>query len=106
MDRRKPMKINKTLGLFSMMLTSSIMLSSCGADPAIKSAQEFGAMSAQFRDNTNKLADDIYDSCIRRVQYYRTDINALRQQRNQAWQGCEQFIAVLVSVRYSLTFAD
>ncbi|NCR72905.1 MAG: hypothetical protein GPI93_17780 [Microcystis aeruginosa LG13-12] len=85
------MKINKTLGLFSMMLTSSIMLSSCGADPAIKSAQEFGAMSAQFRDNTNKLADDIYDSCIRRVQYYRTDINALRQQRNQAWQGCEQF---------------
>ena len=77
--------------LLGLVLTSSLALSSCGANPGISSAKRFGAMSAQFRDDTNKLADDIYDSCIRRVQFYRTDVSQLREARDQAWLDCDRF---------------
>jgi len=76
--------------LIGLAFFASMALSSCSSDPRIKTAQDFGAMSGQLRDSTNKLADDIYDSCIRRVQFYRTDTSALREVRDQAWEACER----------------
>jgi hypothetical protein len=68
----------------------SLALSSCASDPRIKTAQDFGSMSGKLRDNTNRLADDIYNSCIRRVQFYRMDTTALREVRDEAWQACDR----------------
>lgn len=68
----------------------SFALSSCSSDPRIKTAQDFGSMSGKLRDNTNRLADDIYDSCLRRVQFYRTDTSALREVRDEAWKDCDR----------------
>lgn len=48
-------------------------------------------MSCQFREDTNKLADDIYDSCIRRVEFFRTDTSSLREARDQGWRNCDSF---------------
>ena len=83
------MKINKSAKIFGLLITSSIIIGSCGTDPVIRSAQVFGSESANFQENTNKLADDIYDSCLRRVQYFRTDIARLRKLRKQEWDKCE-----------------
>lgn len=82
------MKIKRTSGLFGVVLTSSIIISSCGTDPAIKSAQNFGLMAADFESETDKLADDLYNSCIRRISYF-----AVREgttARDQALNNCEK----------------
>jgi hypothetical protein len=81
------MKFNKTLGLFCGILTSSMMISSCGTDPAIKSAQDFGLMSAEFETNTDKLADDLYNSCIRRISYFA--VREGTEARDEALVNCE-----------------
>ena len=80
----------RTRPLISLAFFVSIALSSCSSDPRVKTAQEFGSMSGKLRENTNRLADDIYDSCLRRVQFYRTDTSALRDVRDQAWKDCER----------------
>jgi hypothetical protein len=90
-QRVEPSKAYKRPVLFGMMFFSSIVLNSCAANPGINSAQHFGAMSTQFKEDTNKLADDIYDSCIRRVQFYRTDANEIRKARDQAWLDCNTY---------------
>ncbi len=94
----KPLKLcflshkdRKRSALVGVIIASSVALSSCGENPGISSAKKFGAMSSEFKENTNKLADDIYESCIRRIQFYQIDNNALRQARDQAWRGCEEY---------------
>ncbi len=74
--------------IFSALLLSLV---GCGSNPAIESAQEFGLLAAQFEDNTNKLADDIYNSCIRRVRYMQVDTAVANQARNDALKQCEDF---------------
>jgi hypothetical protein len=66
------------------------MLTGCGTSSAIKSAQEFGSLSEQFEDNTNKLANDIYDSCIRRVRYIQMDDPVSNDARDEALKQCEE----------------
>ncbi len=89
-QREMTEKTHKKALFHSMMLSSTFALCSCAASPGVSSAQRFGAMSAQFRDDTNKIANDIYDSCIRRVQFFRTDTVDLRKVRDEAWQDCDR----------------
>ncbi len=79
--------MSKKSKIYSWLIISSFLISSCGSNSAIKSAQRFGSLAAQFQDNTNKLANDIYDSCVRRVRYIQVDVN--NQERNDALKNCE-----------------
>ncbi|MGB5772077.1 MAG: hypothetical protein WBM32_19755 [Crocosphaera sp.] len=71
----------------AIFITSSILISSCGTDPAIRQAQEFGKLKETFENNTNRLAEEFYLSCIRRLAYF-----AVREGttgREQALESCE-----------------
>ena len=76
---------------FALLLTPLLLAtSSCGTNPGIQVAQNFGALSDQFKDNANKLANDIYDSCIRRVRYIQVDTLEGNQSRDTAFNQCEE----------------
>jgi outer membrane murein-binding lipoprotein Lpp len=48
------------------LVPSLLLLGGCRSNQAaLQAAQEFGTLASQFQVNTNKLADDIYASCIR-----------------------------------------
>ena len=63
----------------------------------VKQAQLYGATAAEFRQKTNKLANDIYESCLRRARFYRIYPQSLRpdqapdQGRLEALTDCETF---------------
>ncbi|GBF78625.1 hypothetical protein AsFPU1_0014 [Aphanothece sacrum FPU1] len=65
------------------------MISSCGTDPAIQSAQSFGLMAADFENNTDKLAEDIYNSCIRKLSYFSVASSQGTTQRDNALANCQ-----------------
>ncbi|MBD3886596.1 hypothetical protein IFO70_33540 [Phormidium tenue FACHB-886] len=85
------MKVAQTLRFFGFLLTTSFILNGCGSNSSIESAQKFGELATEFENNTNKLADDIYDSCVRRIQYIQVDTERSNQARNEALAQCETF---------------
>lgn len=62
----------------------------CGSSLSLQEAQKFGAMASRFEENTNKLADDIYNSCVRRTRYYQLDTSDGNDARNRALTDCEE----------------
>lgn len=70
-------------------------LTGCGnSSQGIKLAQEFGQTADDFKEKTDKLANDIYTSCLRRVRYI--DLVAAPDRsaddvRLKALQSCELF---------------
>ncbi len=73
----------KNLKLIISLFSISLLVNSCkNAD--LKAAQQFGAMSDEFKNSTSKLSIDIYDSCIRRTKFYpMKNPNALKLQREE-----------------------
>jgi hypothetical protein len=55
--------------LIIALLPVSLIISSCDrAD--LDAAEKYGLMAAEFQDSTSKLANDIYDSCVRKTKFY------------------------------------
>jgi hypothetical protein len=64
------MNTQKRTCLFGLIISLSTIVISCARpDSAIKSAEEFGLISADFTSKTDKLSNDLYDSCLRRISY-------------------------------------
>ncbi|MGK7882390.1 MAG: hypothetical protein AB4060_20155 [Crocosphaera sp.] len=84
----KPKQKRKRLGAkLAVVITSSILISSCGTDPAIRQAQEFAQLKDRFENNTNRLAEEFYKSCIRRLGYFAVREGTMA--REQALESCE-----------------
>lgn len=72
------------------LVPSLLLLGGCRSNQAaLQAAQEFGTLASQFQVNTNKLADDIYDSCIRTAGFFSVDSAAALQARRQQLDLCE-----------------
>jgi hypothetical protein len=83
------MSIKNKIRLLGIVLSSSTILLGCNApDPAIKSAQQFGMVAADFSSKTDKLSNDIYDSCLRRTSYF--TVRQGTTQRDKALDNCEK----------------
>lgn len=62
-------KYYSKFALLSLTLPISLFLGSCDhAD--LDEAENFGLMSAKFKEDTKALSDDIFGSCMRRTHYY------------------------------------
>jgi hypothetical protein len=83
------MKVTRNFKVYGVLLAASLVLSACGSNSSIEAAQKFGDLASQFGDNTNRLADDIYGSCIRRIQYIQMDTATSNEARNEALRQCE-----------------
>lgn len=78
----------RILKIIISLIPVSILITSCrNAD--LKAAQEFGAMASEFQNSTSKLANDIYDSCIRRTKFYPMKDADVRQLQKQEIVNCE-----------------
>ena len=84
------MRAGKKLIVWFSLLSSSVIIGSCGSSPAIQAAQEFGELAARFEGNTNRLANDIYNSCIRRTQFIQVDTAESNEARNNALRDCNE----------------
>ena len=78
----------ETFGIFLALVPSSLMLISCGDTSDLKGAEKYGLMAAEFEASTTKLADDIYNSCIRRAQYISLQAPRNDTIQEQAIQDC------------------
>lgn len=74
----------------AVLLFASITVAGCSSSPSLKEAQEFSEMSTKFKESTNKLANDIYGSCIRRTQYIQVNTLAGSRARDEALNDCEE----------------
>jgi hypothetical protein len=82
------MIIQNRIRLFGLILSSSTILFGCNTpDPAINSAKQFGMLSDDFSSKTDKLSNDIYDSCLRRISYF--SVRQGTTQRDRAIANCE-----------------
>jgi hypothetical protein len=82
------MIIQHRMQLFGLLLSSLTILFGCNKpDPAINSAKQFGMLSADFSSKTDRLSNDIYDSCLRRVAYF--SVRQGTTQRDRALENCE-----------------
>ena len=87
--KRNRMKYKrKTWGIFLALVPSSLMLISCGDTSDLKAAEKYGLMAAEFEASTTKLADDIYNSCIRRAQYIPLQAPGNDAKQEEAIQDC------------------
>jgi hypothetical protein len=82
------MTIQNKIRLLALVLSSSTVLFGCNTpDPAISSAKQFGMLSSDFSSKTDKLSNDIYDSCLRRISYF--SVRQGTTQRDKALANCE-----------------
>jgi hypothetical protein len=82
------MTIHNKIRLLALVLSSSTVLFGCNTpDPAISSAKQFGMLSSDFSSKTDKLSNDIYDSCLRRISYF--SVRQGTTQRDKALANCE-----------------
>ncbi|NEP63238.1 MAG: hypothetical protein F6K31_41100 [Symploca sp. SIO2G7] len=82
------MRFQKKLKVYFSLLASSLIISSCGTSSTIQSAQKFGELASRFEENTNNLADDIYNSCIRKIQFFQVDTSESNEARDVALKDC------------------
>jgi hypothetical protein len=82
------MIIQNRIRLFGLILSSSTILFGCNTpDSAINSAKQFGMLSDDFSSKTDKLSNDVYDSCLRRISYF--SVRQGTTQRDRAIANCE-----------------
>lgn len=63
--------MHKVIAACGFSVIASLGLGGCGFgnSKGVDIAKEFGSLSAQFNANTEKLANEIYNSCVRRIAY-------------------------------------
>ncbi len=84
------MKSNiKLMGVLLVLFPSCLLISSCGNNLDLRAAENYGLMAAELEDKTTKLANDIYDSCIRKVRYFRLQARGSDEIQKQALEDCE-----------------
>jgi hypothetical protein len=74
--------------LIISLLPVSLIICSCDrAD--LDAAEKYGLMSAEFQDSTSKLANDIYDSCVRKTKFYPMNFAKLRTLQIEEMKKCD-----------------
>jgi hypothetical protein len=69
------MKTNlKTLGSLLLLISSSLIISSCGSDPNLAKVREFSKNANEAKENLPKIAADFYESCLRSARYKAVNI--------------------------------
>jgi hypothetical protein len=69
------MKTNlKTLGSLLLLISSSLVISSCGSDPNLAKVKEFSQNANEAKKDLPKIAADFYDSCLRSARYKAVNI--------------------------------
>lgn len=84
------MKINsRSLKILFSIVPISILISSCDED--LSAARDFGLMAAEFQDSTSKLSADIYNSCVRKTQFYTLDTLKSQELQETEVEECNNF---------------
>jgi hypothetical protein len=82
------MIIQNRTRLLALVVSSAAVLFGCNTpDPAINAAKQFGLSSDDFSSKTDRLSNDIYDSCIRRITYF--SLRGGITSRDRAIANCE-----------------
>jgi len=97
--RQRGSKLTKNkLSLATSSLLGLSLLGGCTSpSEGVKKAQVFGATATEFRQKTDLLANDIYESCLRKARFYRIYPQSMRpeqapdQGRLDALTDCETF---------------
>lgn len=84
------MKFNsRSLKVLLAVVPISILVVSCDED--LNAAKEFGLMAAEFQDSTSKLSADVYNSCMRKTQFYTLDTLGSQQVQEKEVENCNEF---------------
>lgn len=82
---KRIMKIKKLLPSLGLPLT--LLLGSCGAD--FTSVKKFGDTRTEVKQASDNFADDIYESCLRRIRYVNLSGDDGIEIQNDRREGCE-----------------
>lgn len=74
--------------LFLSLIPSYLFLFGCNRND-LDAAEKFGLTSPSFQDATNKLSSDIYNSCIRKTEFFPLDDDKSRTLQQQEIDDCE-----------------